>query len=451
LAGDAISARPASTIYQLRVFARRNKGVLTSVAAVILVLFAGAIVSGSLYLRSRNYQIQVREQEAKTLGAQNFLQDIMASLKGAMGDEIKVSRLLEVFAGKIDERFADQPEAESSVRLLLAQKYSFLTAYTAGAEAKKFAELAEENFHRVLELRRQLYGENDPGTTELIEEVANHLAIGFDLERAEFWYREALRRRDASGNQDLRKVVRLRRQLAGVLASEGRLKEAESINREVLQSCEKNFGLHDAETRLAREQQAWFQQLHGDLELAATGRRKLLEEAHRNHDSNPDGERRAVTRLANLYVTQGKANEAAAMYQTSLLLSTRRLGIEKWLNQEYSLRSDAPTLLFFWESWCPYCQLTITKFNDIVERNGGTLQVVGMTSLNLGMHEEDAQAFIARNHLEFPNAIYDGKIFKELELGGWPAVVALRDGKIVWWGHPSWISPGFVRGLVRDG
>jgi hypothetical protein len=49
---EPIHARPPSVIYQVRVFARRNKAVFAAIMAVFLVLVAGVIVSTSLYLRS---------------------------------------------------------------------------------------------------------------------------------------------------------------------------------------------------------------------------------------------------------------------------------------------------------------------------------------------------------------------------------------------------------------
>jgi non-specific serine/threonine protein kinase/serine/threonine-protein kinase len=52
LSGEAIIARPPSIIYQLRVFARRNKGFFSAVAAAFVVLIGGVIVSTSLYVRS---------------------------------------------------------------------------------------------------------------------------------------------------------------------------------------------------------------------------------------------------------------------------------------------------------------------------------------------------------------------------------------------------------------
>ncbi len=71
LTGEAVIARPPSIVYQLRVFARRNKAFFGAVAAVFVVLVAGVVVSTSLYLHSERQrkraviaeQVQSRERQ----------------------------------------------------------------------------------------------------------------------------------------------------------------------------------------------------------------------------------------------------------------------------------------------------------------------------------------------------------------------------------------------------
>jgi WD40 repeat protein/predicted Ser/Thr protein kinase len=66
LRGDAILARPASALYQLRKFARRHKGLVAGVSGVVLALVLGTIVSISFALRAADYArvAQQREREA---------------------------------------------------------------------------------------------------------------------------------------------------------------------------------------------------------------------------------------------------------------------------------------------------------------------------------------------------------------------------------------------------
>ncbi len=64
LSGEAVVARPPSIVYQLRVFARRNKAFFSAVAAAFVVLVAGVIVSTSLYLRSETARRDASQAQA---------------------------------------------------------------------------------------------------------------------------------------------------------------------------------------------------------------------------------------------------------------------------------------------------------------------------------------------------------------------------------------------------
>jgi tRNA A-37 threonylcarbamoyl transferase component Bud32/tetratricopeptide (TPR) repeat protein len=448
LVGDAITARPASSIYQLRVFARRNKGFLAAASAVVVVLAAGVIVSSMLYFRSRTYQIQTYEMEAKAQGAHNYLQDIMDSIGNMWGDTIPVSDLLETFGDNIEERFAGQPEVEAEIRHALAEEYSFLTMFRGGAEAREFADMAEEHSDEAIRLQRELHGEDDPRTLSMIEETASYLGVGFDLDRAEAMRREAMRIREGSGDPDIDGVMTARRHLANVLASKGKLSEADVLNSAALEHFRARFGGDDPETRSALSLRARIRQLQGRPEEALPDRLELLELARRVYGSGTEEEAYALGELADTYVSLGRFDDANSVYQETLPLSLERLGITEWLTEDYALHATAPTLVFFWESWCPYCQMYISRLQGLLSDDESPLQVIGMTSLNGGMHQDDAESFIERNELGFPSAVYDGKVFDDLGFTGWPSAVALREGSIVWKGHPARISKAFLEGLA---
>ncbi len=78
LTGEAITARRASIVYQLRLFARRNKGVVTALAAVFVVLVTGVIVSTSLYLRA---------EYARTATLAAVVQQLLTEAKALEGEQ----------------------------------------------------------------------------------------------------------------------------------------------------------------------------------------------------------------------------------------------------------------------------------------------------------------------------------------------------------------------------
>jgi tetratricopeptide (TPR) repeat protein len=373
----------------------------------------------------------------------------MDSIGDMWGDTVPVSHLLETFADNIEERFADQPEVEAEVRSSLAQKYNLLTMFKGEAEAREFAALAEEHFNEALRLQRELYGEDDPRTLSLIEDTASHFGVGFDLERAEAMRREALEIRERSDEPDIDGIMGARHDLARVLADRGKLSEAEALNTEALEHFRAQFGDDDLETSSALSLQAWIRQLQGRSEEALSDRLELVAMACRVSGSGTDEEADALTDLAGAYVSMGRFDDASSLYEETLPLSLERLGIKNWLMEGHALQPEAPTLLFFWESWCPFSQLYISEINGLLRKDDSPLQVIGMTSLSHGSGEDDAESFVERNNLGFPSAVYDGEVFKDLGLGGWPAAVALHEGGVLWKGHPYKISRPFLEGLAR--
>jgi tRNA A-37 threonylcarbamoyl transferase component Bud32/tetratricopeptide (TPR) repeat protein len=449
LSGDAITARPATAAYQLRVFARRNKGFLAAASAVVVVLVAGIIVSSTMYFRSRNFELQVYEQEAKVQGAQIYLQDIMESISTIGGDEVSISTLLETFGKNIHERFANQPEVEVQVRFDLAMRYDYLSLYRGGSEAKEFSALAEEHFNEALRLQRELYGENAPQILETLEFLADHLGTGFDLPRAESMLREALKIRLDTDSENLDDIMSTRVNLADVLVKEGKLKEAAALNQQALDHFQAQQGADDPRTLDALTTYAWIRQLEGKHREAEATRLELLETTRRISETGSDEERDALQGLANVYVAEGKIDEAAEIYEETRELSLSRLAIKKWLLEDHVIDANAPTLLFFWESWCPYCQLSVPELKRLRAEVGDPLQLIGMTSLNYGQHQEDAERFVQRNGLNFPNAVYDAKVLGDFGTTSWPFVAALHKGNVVWKGHPAGLTQDFLEGLVR--
>lgn len=63
LGDQPITARPPSTAYQLKKFARRHRALVTGVVAVIVVLLAGVIVSSTELVRARRAEMLARQSE----------------------------------------------------------------------------------------------------------------------------------------------------------------------------------------------------------------------------------------------------------------------------------------------------------------------------------------------------------------------------------------------------
>jgi tetratricopeptide (TPR) repeat protein len=204
LADEAVEACPPSASYRLRKFARKNRAVLTTAAAVGLLLMAAVSVStwqaarataaeavaeaeatqraAAEYERDRAVKAedlaQQRLQQAAAEGQRadvertvavavnEFLRnDLLAEAapgKNPRGKQVTVEEILARAAARIEQKFAAQPLVEAAIRLTIGETYHALGDYRA----------ARPHLERALEIRRQLLGEDHPDTLAAMNALA---------------------------------------------------------------------------------------------------------------------------------------------------------------------------------------------------------------------------------------------------------------------------------------
>ena len=59
------------------------------------------------------------------------------------------------------------------------------------------------------------------------------------------------------------------------------------------------------------------------------------------------------------------------------------LAVEKWFTSESNIdfSSDTPTLLVFWEIWCPHCRREVPELQKTWDTYKGKIQMVGLTKI----------------------------------------------------------------------
>ena len=114
--------------------------------------------------------------------------------------------------------------------------------------------------------------------------------------------------------------------------------------------------------------------------------------------------------------------------------------IDQWFQGEGDIDLDGsgPTVLVFWETWCPHCRREVPKLQklhaDYRERG---LQILGLSKLTRGASETTVKSFIDEHGIEFSMAKENGKLSSHFGVGGIPAVAVVKDHKVVWRGHPA--------------
>jgi thioredoxin-like negative regulator of GroEL len=113
--------------------------------------------------------------------------------------------------------------------------------------------------------------------------------------------------------------------------------------------------------------------------------------------------------------------------------------IEKWFQGEDQIDLDkGTTLLIFWEEWCPHCKREVPKMQSLyTDLKGDGLQVIGLTKITRSSTNEKVESFIAQTKVGYPIAKETGELSRYFNVSGIPAAAVIKDGKVVWRGHPS--------------
>jgi tRNA A-37 threonylcarbamoyl transferase component Bud32/tetratricopeptide (TPR) repeat protein len=232
---EPIGAHPASTFYQLRKFARRNKAIVSGVAAVFVVLVAGVIGIGLALGRAK------REAErAELINA--FLEATLVSpdpYRGKKAD-LTVAELLQDASAEIEAQFASYPEVAIRVRAMIGDTYRGLG---------RLAE-AETELRRAYEEGRETLGEDHPETLDALHSLVDVL---YKLNRPDEGLPLARKLLDGQRRvhgESARPTLAAMSALAGALkltSAGGRL-EGESILREAVALSSQAYGDDDTLT-----------------------------------------------------------------------------------------------------------------------------------------------------------------------------------------------------------
>jgi serine/threonine protein kinase len=128
---EPIAARPPSTWYNLRKFARRNKTLVAGVAASFVILLAGVITTG-LALRRVKAQEGIAQQERNNArDVAQFLEQTLSSPHPEhMGKDTKVRQLMALAARDLAAgKFKNRPEVDARLRLVVGDTFRSLGDY----------------------------------------------------------------------------------------------------------------------------------------------------------------------------------------------------------------------------------------------------------------------------------------------------------------------------------
>jgi thiol-disulfide isomerase/thioredoxin len=123
------------------------------------------------------------------------------------------------------------------------------------------------------------------------------------------------------------------------------------------------------------------------------------------------------------------------------------LNVEKMVQgQAPSMTSGKPTLVVFWEVWCPHCKREVPKLQETYAKYSPKgLQMVGLTKMTKGATEDQVTEFLKTQNVSYPVAKEAGQASSDYYgVKGIPAAVMVKDGKVVWRGHPARLTDAML-------
>jgi serine/threonine protein kinase len=369
---EPVSARAPSRAYQLRKLARRNRGLVTSAAAILLTLIGATVVSTREAIRATRAERsaaaslkQSQEETAKAQAVNSFLQEMLQSADPrsatkddpAAGRDVTVAHVLDQAVRRLDAgSLRAQPLVEAAARESLGTTFSGLGRYPE----------SEREYRTALALRRAAPGGNDADLANSEAHLAEQLTFEDKLPEAETLQRDALRLRtglfgpdnpvEGSSLTDLAITLRhesklgeaeaaLRKgldidlknnraidaasdehNLGVLLRFEKRPEEAEAMLRRALAGHLQAFGPENADTATSMNQLASALQDEGKLPEAEQYARNSLAIIRRlEGDQHPDVAV-GLNHVAAVLRDEGKLDEAEPMFRQALDIGERAWG-----------------------------------------------------------------------------------------------------------------------------
>lgn len=376
LADEAILARRAGVLADVRRFARRNK-VLVGAALVVILALVGAVAVSTRFALQE--QAQRREADAMVEYMRGMLSG--ANPVFAQGREVSVRELIDQAEERLQRDLAEAPAARARIRATLAETYKalgdlpraleyfraaqadFASAGNSGLEPRLAAvgvarTLLESG--RVREARSRLEdlladtgGDAGAATVMARLHLAVVLAAMGEVPQARSEFQRGFEAQARLGEVacsaclpmwSTRLEIWARAQLSSLEVAQGELKSAESEARRALGLAREQLGETDPDTLMAMAYLATALQAGGDNDAAISLLRDALAERGRVLGEQHWQTFSTANNLALTLDNAGRSEEAELLYRRSLAQATSVLDAGQ--PQLASLQENLGNLLY---------------------------------------------------------------------------------------------------------
>ena len=352
ISGEPLEAGPETTAYRLKKTIRKNKGVFSAIAIVLVVLTAGIVGTSSQWYRATEALSEAKQQTAiateeamRAEAVKEFVTTMLSSVNPATAGEMDkelMKMILSEAAESVGEEFKDEPLVEADIRSVIAETYMQLRMYEESTphfintleirrrelgnehpetitsmnamcmllrRQGKFDE-AEPFCQNSLEISRRVLGEEDPVRIQAVCYMGTLLENQGKYEEAEPYYLEALELRRRLYGTEHRDTLLSINNMGFLLDSQGKYEEAEPFYKEALETSRHLLGEDDPYTLVLIGNMGAVLVSQGKLEEAEKYTLQSLESKQRIFGPDHEETLIAINNMASLLKHQGKYDEA---------------------------------------------------------------------------------------------------------------------------------------------
>jgi non-specific serine/threonine protein kinase/serine/threonine-protein kinase len=367
LKGAPLMAGPPSAMYKLRKFVRRNRVLVTGIAAVIAVLIAGVVVSMLFAIKAN--------RQARTAQAISdfFSNDVFETVDPLTGEKpvASLEPILEVVSQSLEGKFVNEPLIEASIRYTLGRRYWHIGKF----------DIAEVNLKRALDLGRKKLTTNDRQLLLYMMELA-----WVYFRQGQGGEAEALMVKTTDCMEQVLEetdwaLQRAKNRLAWMYMNpdRGRYEEAERLLTEVLDVIRRHLGPDHPDAVAHMEGLAAVYIAQGRLEEAEKVARKALEIALAAYGPEDITTANIMEILGKACKTLGRYDETEELYLKALEIRRRILG-EEHFRTRY-VRSDLASLYREMERYSD-AEPLLVEAERVARRKFGSNHEITNTSVN---------------------------------------------------------------------
>lgn len=236
---EPISARPATTMYQLRKFARRNKTLVAGAVGIVLMLTLGVIGTSIGLVQARESAriakkqeiaaeasaVEAGKQRAAAEQVSRFLQQMLASINPSIAQGRDTALLREILANaaqRVDRELADHSDIAATLHGVIGRTYASIAEYPQAIDHLRLA----------LDVQRKLTGDNSAATVSAEGDLGRALLSADRFVEAQPLLEHALATSRELGDGDDLAVARALNDLGNQRRRSGDYENAENMLRQ---------------------------------------------------------------------------------------------------------------------------------------------------------------------------------------------------------------------------